>query len=176
MWPKKPEEKAEDFAYADDPEFSTIRRKLARWAADNVRIIKDLKPPQPPGFNNRLSANWKLLLQIAQHAGGGWPEQDHEAQRIATPSSARLRWLDRGQSKGRLSRSVWTIDHNTQLPPEVFLTTSADVPPTLTSFPSGFDPEESRASSTAGTMRLCNQSHRRGVCTGAMKLTAPFPV
>ena len=57
------------------PEFSTIRRKLARWAADNVRIIKDLKPPQPPGFNNRLSANWKLLLQIAQHAGGGWPEQ-----------------------------------------------------------------------------------------------------
>ena len=75
MWPKKPDEKAEDFAYADDPEFSTIWRKLARWAADNVRIIKDLKPPQPPGFNNRLSANWKLLLQIAQHAGGGWPEQ-----------------------------------------------------------------------------------------------------
>jgi hypothetical protein len=75
MWPKKPDEKAEDFAYADDAEFSMIRRKLARWAADNVRIIKDLKPPQPPGFNNRLNANWKLLLQIAQHAGGGWPEQ-----------------------------------------------------------------------------------------------------
>ena len=75
MWPKRPEEKAEDFAYADDPEFSTIWRKLARWAADNVRIIKDLKPPQPPGFNNRLNANWKLLLQIAQHAGGSWPEQ-----------------------------------------------------------------------------------------------------
>src|SRR6202042_1110956 len=53
----------------------TIRRKLARWAADNVRIIKDLKPPQPPGFNHRLNANWKLPLQIAQHAGGGWPEQ-----------------------------------------------------------------------------------------------------
>jgi putative DNA primase/helicase len=75
MWPRKPEEKAEDFAYADDPEFSTIRRKLARWAADNLSIIKDLKPPQPPGFNNRLSANWKLPLQIAQHAGGGWPAQ-----------------------------------------------------------------------------------------------------
>ena len=81
MWPKKPDEKAEDFAYADDPEFSTIWRKLARWAADNVRIIKDLKPLQPPGFNNRLNANWKLLLQIAQHAGGGWPEQ---ARRSAT--------------------------------------------------------------------------------------------
>ena len=56
MWPKKPDEKAEDFAYADDPEFLNDWRKLARWAADNVRIIKDLKPPQPPGFNNRLSA------------------------------------------------------------------------------------------------------------------------
>ena len=31
--------------------------------ADNVSKIKDLKPPQPPGFNNRLNANWKLLLQ-----------------------------------------------------------------------------------------------------------------
>ena len=67
--------KAEDFAYTDDPEFSTIRRKLARWAADNVPIVKELRPPQPPGFNNRLSANWKPLLQIAQHAGGGWPER-----------------------------------------------------------------------------------------------------
>jgi Protein of unknown function (DUF3631) len=54
---------------------TATRRKLARWAADNVSVIKELKPPQPPGFNNRLSANWKLPLQIAQHAGGGWPEQ-----------------------------------------------------------------------------------------------------
>ena len=79
MWPKTPQEKAEDFAYADDPAFSTIRRKLARWAADNVSVIKELKPPQPPGFNNRLSANWKLPLQIAQHARGGWPEQARRA-------------------------------------------------------------------------------------------------
>jgi putative DNA primase/helicase len=75
MWPKKLEEKAEDFAYADDLEFSTIRRKLARWVVDNLSIIEELKPPQPPGFNNRLSANWKLPLQIAQHAGGRWPDQ-----------------------------------------------------------------------------------------------------
>ena len=95
MWPKKPDEKAEDFAYADDPEFSTIRRKLAWWASDNVRIIKDLKPPQPPGFNNRLSANWKLLLQIAQHAGGGWPEQARRsAQRFRMGLAVTLRHLD----------------------------------------------------------------------------------
>ena len=52
------------------PSSQRFWRKLARWASDNVRIIKDLKPPQPPGFNNRLNANWKLLLQIAR-----WPEQ-----------------------------------------------------------------------------------------------------
>jgi putative DNA primase/helicase len=79
MWPKTAKEKAEDFAYADDPAFSTIRRKLARWASDHVRVIKELKAPQPPGFNNRLRANWKLLLQIAQHAGGDWPDQARRA-------------------------------------------------------------------------------------------------
>jgi len=52
-----------------------LSSSCARWTADNVSVIKELKPPQPPGFNNRLSANWKLPLQIAQHARGGWPEQ-----------------------------------------------------------------------------------------------------
>jgi hypothetical protein len=28
--------------------------------------------------------------------------------------------------------------------------------------------------STAGTMRYGNQPHRRGVCTGALRLTGPF--
>ena len=35
--PAQPDEKAEDFAYADHPELTTFWRKLARWAADNVR-------------------------------------------------------------------------------------------------------------------------------------------
>ena len=49
--------------------------KIGKWPA--LRFFArseatDLKPPQqPPGFNNRLNAIWKLLLQIAQHAGGG---------------------------------------------------------------------------------------------------------
>ena len=30
--------------------------------------------------------------------------------------------------------------------------------------------------STAGTMRFGNQPHRRGVCTGASRLTGLFPV
>ena len=58
MWPKKPEEKAENFAYADDPEFSTIRRKLARWAADNLSIIKELNPA-PPAPMLRACGSWQ---------------------------------------------------------------------------------------------------------------------
>jgi hypothetical protein len=79
MWPKKADETVVDFAYSDDNEFATVRRKLARWAADNGDAIKELQPPQPPGFNNRLSANWRLLLQIAQHAGDDWPEKARRA-------------------------------------------------------------------------------------------------
>jgi hypothetical protein len=30
--------------------------------------------PPPPGLNNRAAANWKLLLAIAEFAGGPWPE------------------------------------------------------------------------------------------------------
>jgi hypothetical protein len=79
MWPKKADEVVADFAYSDDDEFATIRRKLARWSADNAEAIKGLKPAPPAGFNNRLAANWELLLQIAEHAGAGWPERARQA-------------------------------------------------------------------------------------------------
>ena len=55
--------------YADDPEFSTIRRKLARWAADNVRIIKDLKPPQPKVSNSQDYLPTSPLGGIANEIG-----------------------------------------------------------------------------------------------------------
>jgi hypothetical protein len=79
MWPKRPDEIVENFTFADDFEFVVLRRKLARWAADNVSAILELKSPQPAGFNNRLTANWRLLFQIAQHASGDWPEQARRA-------------------------------------------------------------------------------------------------
>ena len=68
MWPKKPDEKAEDFAYADDPEFSTIQRKLARWAADNVRIIKG---PEAAAAA-RQSAERQLETAVANCAACWW--------------------------------------------------------------------------------------------------------
>ena len=79
LLPKKADEKVEDFSHVDDEEFANLRRKLARWSADNVAAIKELKPLLPANFNNRLAANWRLLLVIAELAGGTWPRQAREA-------------------------------------------------------------------------------------------------
>src|SRR5262249_56349414 len=59
--------------HSDDDDFTTLRRKLMRWAADNALLLKDANPVMPPGFSNRVTANWCLLLAIADVAGGLWP-------------------------------------------------------------------------------------------------------
>jgi Protein of unknown function (DUF3631) len=79
LWPKKADERVESFSHTDDDEFFILRRKLARWAADNTAAIKDAKPLLPANFNNRAADNWKLLLVIAELAGGGWPKQARDA-------------------------------------------------------------------------------------------------
>jgi hypothetical protein len=81
-------------AAADGPEFVEIRRKAARWAADYGAALGGAKPEQPPGFHNRVAANWRLLFSIADHAGGDWPKQARQAavrlsRQHATPSQGR---------------------------------------------------------------------------------------
>src|SRR5215831_17067889 len=73
LWPKLPSEQVADFRHIDDDDFTTLRRKLMRWAADNALLLKDANPVMPPGFSNRVTANWCLLLAIADVAGGLWP-------------------------------------------------------------------------------------------------------
>lgn len=68
-------EKVEDFTYSDDDEFANLRRKLARWSADNAAAIGERKPRLPGNFSNRLAMNWRLLLATAELAGGAWPAQ-----------------------------------------------------------------------------------------------------
>jgi hypothetical protein len=79
MVPKRKDEKAEVFKHIDDAEFAVLRRKFARWAADNAVALKDAKPTVPSGLNNRAAMNWSLLLAIAELAGGDWPERAREA-------------------------------------------------------------------------------------------------
>jgi chemotaxis protein histidine kinase CheA len=79
MLPKRHGEEVEEFNQLDDPEFAILRRKFARLAADNAAALKDAKPIIPSGLNNRVAANWKLLLAIAELAGGDWPKRAREA-------------------------------------------------------------------------------------------------
>jgi hypothetical protein len=94
MWPRLPEETIEDFPFGDPPEFVELRRKLLRWSADNAVVLGDAKPEQPPGFHNRLAANWRLLFAIADQAGGDWPKRARHAavklsKQTAEPSQGR---------------------------------------------------------------------------------------
>jgi putative DNA primase/helicase len=79
IWPKLPTEVVEEFSYQDDDEFKVIRRKLMRWAIDNAVTLRAARPEFPVGFNNRVRTNWKMLLAIADLAGGAWPERARKA-------------------------------------------------------------------------------------------------
>ena len=79
LWPLKADEQVEEVA-GDDEEFETLRRKLTRWAADNALTLAQAKPLFPAGLTSKKSKpNWKLLLAIAELAGGNWPKQAREA-------------------------------------------------------------------------------------------------
>ena len=79
MLPKRNDEKVEPFRHLDDAEFAVIRRKLARWAADNAQALKDAQPTVPAGLNNRVAMNWWLLLAIAELAGEQWAKSARSA-------------------------------------------------------------------------------------------------
>jgi putative DNA primase/helicase len=93
MKPKLATEKVEEFAYEDDETFATLRRKLARWAADNMQSLATANPEMPDGFNNRLRMNWKMLVAIAEMAGMGETARlaaiKLAARRIAEPSKGK---------------------------------------------------------------------------------------
>jgi putative DNA primase/helicase len=63
---KLPGDKAVSFAHVDDAELSNMRRHLARFSVDNMERLRASCPEMPEGFANRLEANWKLLLAIAE--------------------------------------------------------------------------------------------------------------
>jgi uncharacterized protein DUF3631 len=124
IWPKLPTEVAEDFDYVDDEEFRTIRRKLARWAVDNAATLRDSNPEPAPGFNNRIKMNWKILLAIADLAGGDWPKR-------ARAAALELREEDGGEPTDRV-KAVTAMEQLLCGREEI---TSAEVCATLTADP-----------------------------------------
>jgi Protein of unknown function (DUF3631) len=71
----------------DSEEFATLRRKAARWAADNFDRLADPDPKIPDALNDRAADNWRPLLAIADLAGGDWPKGAREAACILSGDS-----------------------------------------------------------------------------------------
>ena len=55
-------------------QFAPMLSKAARWAADNLRAITDRDPAMPEGLDDRAQDNWRILIAIADQAGGHWPK------------------------------------------------------------------------------------------------------
>jgi putative DNA primase/helicase len=71
-----PEEVIEqEFGHVDDEGLQRLRSQLCRWADDNAKSLASAKPEMVTGFYNRTAANWKVLLAIAESAGGTWKDR-----------------------------------------------------------------------------------------------------
>ena len=79
LWPKLPSEQVADFRHVDDDDFTTLRRKLMRWAADTAVLLKDRIRSCLLASATGLAANWCLLLAIADVAGGLLPKRARAA-------------------------------------------------------------------------------------------------
>jgi flagellar biosynthesis GTPase FlhF len=95
VWAKLPNSKV-SFDHVDDEEFAGLRQKLARWASDEVPNLKQAKEPLfPTGFDNRLADLWRLLLSIAELAGGNWPQRARKAAERLSRSHPTPSWRRR---------------------------------------------------------------------------------
>jgi hypothetical protein len=72
-------ENVADFRHVDDPGLHELRRKLLRWSNDKIKALANANPTLPPGFSNRVAANWHLLLAVAEAAGGDWADKARAA-------------------------------------------------------------------------------------------------
>jgi hypothetical protein len=69
-----------------------LRSKLARWSADNAIALKEAKPLMPVNFSNRLAANWRLLLAVAELAGSQRSKQAREAAERISRTTRKVSW------------------------------------------------------------------------------------
>ena len=81
---KLPGDRVADFDHLDDADLGALRSDLARFAHDSIEQLRGARPEPPEGFYNRLAANWRLMLAIADLCGLG-----HEVRAAAIKLSRR---------------------------------------------------------------------------------------
>jgi hypothetical protein len=75
---KRPGETVERLRAGRDPG-AVIRRKLARLAFDRADAWREADPDTPAHLNDRAADCWRVLLAIADDAGGDWPQRARAA-------------------------------------------------------------------------------------------------
>jgi len=69
----------------EEPAFAEVRQKLTRWAEDVCEKLGDPPDYKFPEFTSeRHEEAWEPLLQIAEVAGGRWPDRAWAALRMLT--------------------------------------------------------------------------------------------
>jgi len=62
-----------------ESDLEPLRRRAARWAADNASAIRQADPEVPEALNDRAADNWRPLFAIADAAGADWPARARQA-------------------------------------------------------------------------------------------------
>jgi len=69
-------------------ELEPLRRQAARWAVDNLPALKVADPALPEELRDRARDNWRLLVAIAELAGGPWPARARKAAALLSGGTA----------------------------------------------------------------------------------------
>ena len=75
-------EKVARFRGKDGGELNLLRRKIARFVADNEHRLRDIEPDMPEALNaagDPAADAWEPLIAIADVAGGDWPQRARNA-------------------------------------------------------------------------------------------------
>ena len=56
-----------------------LARMTARWVVDNFDILREGDPEMPEYLNDRAQDNYRMLVTIADTAGGDWPQRARDA-------------------------------------------------------------------------------------------------
>jgi putative DNA primase/helicase len=123
-----PDEQVERLRLDRLDQFEPIRRRCARWVADNLTKLAEADPVVPAALNDRAADNWRPLLAIADTTGGRWPnlarrasaalsdvgENDDTSTRAMLLADIRALLADRGVdrvSSADLAEYLGTLEH-----------------------------------------------------------------
>jgi Protein of unknown function (DUF3631)/DnaB-like helicase N terminal domain len=70
---KSAKEKVERLRFDRLQELEPLRRRVARWASDNLNALRSADASVPEALHDRARDNWRPLLAIADLCGSTWP-------------------------------------------------------------------------------------------------------